>query len=65
MWPDTLENEAPEGTELRQHGCKIVPWRPLGGLWRPGGALGGLRQIFERFGGRILGSKIDQRWVEI
>ena len=30
-------------------GLKMAPWSPLGGLWRPWGALGRPRRIFERF----------------
>ena len=30
-------------------GLKMAPWRLLGGLWRPWGALGRPRRIFERF----------------
>ncbi len=45
-------------------GSKIAPWRPPGGLWRPWGALGVPRQIFDRFQtplGSHFGSKITPK----
>jgi len=42
MGPNNVPKLAPAGP-------KIAPWRPPGGLWRPWVALGGPRQIFERF----------------
>ena len=45
------QNEAKMAPDLVPGASKMVPWSPLGGLWRPGGALGSQSQIFEGFGG--------------
>ena len=47
--PKLVPKRFKNGSWRPPSGFKMAPWRSLGGFWRPWGALGRPRWIFERF----------------